>query len=43
MQTKDQHCLKAIIEAIDRIFEYTSGFESADDFNNDHLNFDKLT
>jgi uncharacterized protein with HEPN domain len=40
MRTKDQHCLEAIIESIDRIIEYTSGFESADDFNNDHLNFD---
>jgi uncharacterized protein with HEPN domain len=40
MLTKDQHCLEAIIEAIDRITEYTSRFESADDFNNDHLNFD---
>ena len=40
MRTKDQHCLEAIIEAIDRIIEYTSGFDSADDFNNDHLNFD---
>jgi uncharacterized protein with HEPN domain len=40
MLTKDQHCLEAIIEAIERIIEYTSGFESADDFNNDHLNFD---
>ncbi len=40
MLTKDQHCLEAIIEAIERIIEYTSGFDSADDFNNDHLNFD---
>ena len=40
MRTKDQHCLEAIIESIDRIIEYTAGFKSADDFNNDHLNFD---
>jgi uncharacterized protein with HEPN domain len=40
MLTKDQHCLEAIIEATDRIIEYTSGFKSADDFNNDHRNFD---
>jgi len=40
MLTKDQHCLEAIIEAIDRIIEYTSDFKNADEFNNDHLNFD---
>ena len=40
MRTKDRHCLEAIIEATDRIIEYTSGFKSADDFNNDHLTFD---
>ena len=40
MLTKDQHCLEAIIEAIDRINEYTTAFNSADEFNNDHLNFD---
>jgi uncharacterized protein with HEPN domain len=40
MLSKDQHCLEAIIEAIDRIIEYTSNFKSADDFNNDHVNFD---
>jgi len=40
MLTKDHHCLESIIEATDRIIEYTSGFESADDFNNDHRNFD---
>ena len=34
MLTKDQHCLETILEAIDRIIEYTSGFNSADDFNN---------
>ena len=40
MLTKDHHCLESIIEAIDRVIEYTSVFESADDFNNDHRNFD---
>jgi len=40
MLTKDHHCLESILEAIDRIIEYTSEFQSADDFNNDHRNFD---
>jgi uncharacterized protein with HEPN domain len=40
MVIKDQHCLESIIEATDRINEYTSGFDSADDFNNDYRNFD---
>lgn len=40
MLTKDQHCLESIIEAIDRIYEYTSGLNSADDLNNDYRNFD---
>lgn len=40
MRIRDQHCLEAIVEAIDRIIEYTLDFKSADDFNNDHLNFD---
>lgn len=40
MLTKDHLCLESIIEAIDRIIEYTSGFDSADDFNNDYRNFD---
>ena len=40
MLNKDLYCLETIIEAIDRIIEYTSGFASADDFNNDHRNFD---
>jgi uncharacterized protein with HEPN domain len=40
MLTKDHHCLETIIEATDRIIEYTSGFNSADDFNNDYRNFD---
>lgn len=40
MQTKDQLCLESILESTDRIIEYTSGFDSADDFNNDYRNFD---
>jgi len=40
MLTKDQHCIESIIEAIDRIIEYTAGIKSADDFNNDYRNFD---
>lgn len=40
MLTKDQLCLESILESIDRIIEYTSKFNSADDFNNDYRNFD---
>ena len=40
MLTKDHHCLETLIEAIDRIIEYTSGVNSADEFNNDYRNFD---
>lgn len=40
MQTKDQHCLESIIEATDKILEYTSGFNQADEFDNDHIIFD---
>jgi uncharacterized protein with HEPN domain len=40
MLTKDQLCLESIIEAIDRIIEYTSSINTADDFNNDYRNFD---
>ncbi len=40
MVIKDQHSLESIIEAIDRIIEYTSGFKTADEFNNDYRNFD---
>jgi len=40
MLTKDQHCIESIIEAVDRIIEYTSEIKSADDFNNDYRNFD---
>lgn len=40
MLNKDLHCLESILEAIDRIIEYTTGIKSADDFNNDYRNFD---
>jgi uncharacterized protein with HEPN domain len=40
MLIKDHYCLETIIEASDRIIEYTSGIKSADDFNNDYRNFD---
>jgi uncharacterized protein with HEPN domain len=40
MLNKDLHCLESILEAIDRIIEYTVGIKSADDFNNDYRNFD---
>ena len=40
MLNKDQHCLDTMLEAIDKILEYTAGFENADDFNNDYRNFD---
>jgi uncharacterized protein with HEPN domain len=40
MLNKDTYCLETINEAIERINEYTSGFTSADEFNNDYRNFD---
>jgi uncharacterized protein with HEPN domain len=40
MLTKDHLCLESILEATNRIIEYTSGFDSADNFNNDYRNFD---
>lgn len=40
MLIKDQHCLESIIESVDRIIEYTSEFNSADEFYDDHRNFD---
>jgi uncharacterized protein with HEPN domain len=40
MLDKETYCLETIIEAIDRINEYTSSFNSADEFNNDYKNFD---
>jgi len=33
MLTKNQHCLESILEATDRIIEYTYGIKSADDSN----------
>ena len=30
MLTKDHYCLESILEATDRIIEYTSGFDSAE-------------
>lgn len=41
MLTKDRLCLESILEATERIIEYTAGFDSADDFNNDYRNFDE--
>jgi hypothetical protein len=38
MLTKDHLCLESILEATDRIIEYTSGFDSADNFNDDYRN-----
>jgi len=40
MLNKDQHCLEAIIEASERIIEYTSGLKSADELDNDYKSFD---
>jgi len=40
MLNKDVFCIETILEAIDRINEYTSAFKSADEFNNDYRNFD---
>lgn len=40
MHDKDVFCLETILEAIDRIKEYTSKFTSADEFNNDYRDFD---
>ena len=40
MLNKDLHSLESILEAIDRIIEYTAGIKSADEFNNDYRNFD---
>ncbi len=38
MLTKDRHCLESILEAIDRIIEYTSGIKTADEFDKDYKN-----
>jgi uncharacterized protein with HEPN domain len=40
MLTKDQLCLESILEAIDRIIEYTSDIKTADDFNYNYQIFD---
>jgi uncharacterized protein with HEPN domain len=40
MLTKDHHCLESILDATNRIIEYTTGIKSADEFNNDYRNFD---
>jgi len=40
MLTKDHHCLESIIEATQRIIEYTSDIKSAEDFNNHNIVFD---
>jgi uncharacterized protein with HEPN domain len=40
MSTKDLHCLDAILDAVDRIFAYTSAHTSAEAFNEDHKSFD---
>ena len=39
MLIKDQHCLELIHDAIERILEYSSGFDSADAFNDDYRSF----
>ncbi len=40
MLAKDKYSLESIIESIDRILEYTSGLQSADELNADYRNFD---
>lgn len=40
MLIKDHHCLESILESIERIIEYTSGINNADDFDKDYRNFD---
>jgi uncharacterized protein with HEPN domain len=40
MLTKDHYCLESILEAPNRIIEYTSGINTADDFDKDYRNFD---
>jgi len=37
---KDQFCLEAINDAIDKILEYTLGYSSADEFNDAYRDFD---
>ncbi len=40
MLNKDHHCLESIIEAADRIVEYTSEIQSPDELNQDNKSFD---
>jgi uncharacterized protein with HEPN domain len=40
MLSKDQHCIESMLDAIDRISEYTVGFGNADEFNEDYKSFD---
>lgn len=40
MSIKDRHCLESIIDSIDRILEYSSECNSADELNNDRRSFD---
>lgn len=42
MQDKDHHCLEAMLEAIAKICEYTSGIKSAAEFNDDYKSFDAV-
>ena len=37
MLIKDHYCLESIIEAIDRIIEYTTVYESADYLNVEYI------
>jgi len=40
MLIKDRHSFESIVDSIDRINEYISGFSSADAFNDDYRSFD---
>jgi uncharacterized protein with HEPN domain len=40
MLIKDQHCIESMLDAIDRIREYTGDFSTADEFNEDYRSFD---
>lgn len=40
MLIKDRHCLESILDAIQRIKEYSGEFNSADAFNDDYRSFD---
>jgi len=43
LSIKDYHCIGLVLEAIDRIEEYTSVYYSADEFNTDYLKRGKLS